>query len=92
MNNHRFKLSFNDLGYVKPANNDIHNLINKLNIAKPLQVITQQQVIKQPHINNAQLPVVNAHRIIQGSTLNMPMINRVHKAKPGCSACGKKVA
>lgn len=24
--------------------------------------------------------------------LNAPMINRVHNAKPGCSACGKKVA
>lgn len=25
-------------------------------------------------------------------SLNAPMINRVHNAKPGCSACGKKVA
>lgn len=24
--------------------------------------------------------------------LNAPMIGRIHKAKPGCSACGKKVA
>jgi hypothetical protein len=24
--------------------------------------------------------------------LNANMIDRVHKAKPGCSACGKKVA
>jgi hypothetical protein len=24
--------------------------------------------------------------------LNAPMIDRVHKTKPGCSACGKKVA
>ena len=24
--------------------------------------------------------------------LNAPMIDRVHKAKPGCSACGKRVA
>jgi hypothetical protein len=24
--------------------------------------------------------------------LNAKMIDRVHKAKPGCSACGKKVA
>ncbi len=23
--------------------------------------------------------------------LNAPMIERVHKSKPGCSACGKKV-
>lgn len=25
-------------------------------------------------------------------SLNAPMVERVHKAKPGCSACGKKVA
>jgi hypothetical protein len=25
-------------------------------------------------------------------TLSAPMIGRVHAAKPGCSACGKKVA
>jgi hypothetical protein len=25
-------------------------------------------------------------------TLNSPMVGRVHAAKPGCSACGKKVA
>ena len=24
--------------------------------------------------------------------LNAPMIDRVHKAQPGCSACGKRVA
>jgi hypothetical protein len=24
-------------------------------------------------------------------SLNSPMISRVHNAKPGCSACGKKV-
>ncbi len=24
--------------------------------------------------------------------LNAPMIDRVHKARPGCSACGKKVS
>ena len=26
------------------------------------------------------------------NSLNSPMIERVYKAKPGCSACGKKVA
>ena len=26
------------------------------------------------------------------TALNSAMIDRVHKAKPGCSACGKKVA
>jgi hypothetical protein len=35
----------------------------------------------------SQVPI--ARRIIP---LNAGMIDRVHKAKPGCSACGKKVA
>ena len=26
------------------------------------------------------------------AALNSPMIDRVHKARPGCSACGKKVS
>jgi hypothetical protein len=30
--------------------------------------------------------------VIRPSALNTPMIERVYKAKPGCSACGKKVA
>ena len=29
---------------------------------------------------------------VQSSALNAPMIDRVHKARPGCSACGKKIA
>jgi hypothetical protein len=33
--------------------------------------------------------IVQAPRPI---ALNASMIDRVHKAKPGCSACGKKVA
>ena len=28
----------------------------------------------------------------KSTALNSPMIDRVYKAKPGCSACGKKVA
>lgn len=30
--------------------------------------------------------------IVRSIPLNAGMIDRVHKAKPGCSACGKKVA
>jgi hypothetical protein len=30
--------------------------------------------------------------VIRNIPLNAGMIDRVHKAKPGCSACGKKVA
>lgn len=28
----------------------------------------------------------------KSTALNTPMIDRVYKAKPGCSSCGKKVA
>jgi hypothetical protein len=28
----------------------------------------------------------------RNTALNAPMVDRVHKAKPGCGACGKKVA
>jgi len=30
--------------------------------------------------------------VVRPVALNAPMIDRVHKAKPGCSACGKKIA
>ena len=30
--------------------------------------------------------------VARSTPLNASMIDRVHKAKPGCSACGKKVA
>jgi len=33
-----------------------------------------------------------AKTISTPAALNAKMIDRVHKAKPGCSACGKKVA
>lgn len=36
------------------------------------------------------VPVANSRPKNVG--LNAPMIDRVHKAKPGCSACGKKVS
>ncbi len=34
-------------------------------------------------------PVLNVNKSMP---LNASMIDRVHRAKPGCSACGKKVA
>jgi hypothetical protein len=37
----------------------------------------------------AATPVLQTYRPV---ALNAPMIDRVHKAKPGCSACGKRVA
>jgi hypothetical protein len=32
-----------------------------------------------------------ARTVVTPTALNAKMIDRVHKAKPGCSACGKKV-
>lgn len=81
-------MSFNESGYVKPTNNEIHNLISNLHISKP------QQSAKNMPTTNKQMPVVNTQPHIQrpALTLSVPMINRIHNAKPGCSACGKKVA
>jgi len=31
-------------------------------------------------------------RVVKPVALNAPMIDRIHKAKPGCGACGKKIA
>lgn len=43
-------------------------------------------------MNVAQNRVNNATRnIVTPTALNAKMIDRVHKAKPGCSACGKSV-
>jgi hypothetical protein len=36
-------------------------------------------------------PTPNPNPVQKNFSLNAPMINRVHNAKPGCSACGKKV-
>jgi hypothetical protein len=40
--------------------------------------------------------VQTQHNVVKAAPapvpLNAKMIDRVHKAKPGCSACGKKVA
>jgi hypothetical protein len=40
-------------------------------------------------LSSSRAPVLAAPKNLP---LNAPMIDRVHKAKPGCSACGKKVA
>ena len=37
----------------------------------------------------ASAPVLQAPKSV---ALNASMVDRVHKAKPGCSACGKKIA
>jgi hypothetical protein len=33
-----------------------------------------------------------AKTVSKSVPLNAPMIDRVHKAKPGCGSCGKKIA
>ena len=35
---------------------------------------------------------IAARSYMTNASLNAKMIDRVHKAKPGCSACGKKEA
>ena len=51
-----------------------------------------------PQFNNlgSGLAFIRTHSIssapLKNMVLNAPMIDRIHKAKPGCSACGKKVA
>jgi hypothetical protein len=63
----RFKMSFNNSGYVPVRYNNLAYNIS----ARPA-----------PAPAPASGPVF----------LNSPMVERIHKAKPGCSACGKKVA
>ena len=63
----RFKMSFNNSGYV------------------PSQ--TQYNPNLAAHFSSVPKPAAP-----KNVALNAPMIDRVHKAKPGCSACGKKVA
>lgn len=40
-------------------------------------------------IANRQMSI--GQKMNTNSKLNAPMVDRIHKAKPGCSACGKKV-
>ena len=48
----------------------------------------QNMNLYNANISRAQVP---APRPVQ-VPLNAPMVNRIHSQKPGCSACGKKVA
>lgn len=57
-----------------------------MNLANPNTQLRQNMAAYTASIS-AQ-PVSNT----RSSALNASMIDRVHKAKPGCSACGKKVA
>lgn len=46
------------------------------------------QNINSYSANTSRAPVPASRPV----SLNAPMVSRVHNAKPGCSACGKKVA
>ena len=50
---------------------------------------SRSQVINQAYGANLARSSAPAPRPM---TLSAPMIDRVHATKPGCSACGKKVA
>ena len=66
--NNRFKMTFNNSGYVPQQFNSLGSGLASIS-SRP--------------------PVSSAHKNLP---LNAPMIDRVYKAKPGCNACGKKVA
>ncbi len=52
--------------------------------------------IRPPYFNNLSTHTTAIPKLSSAPKQNLglksPMIERVHKAKPGCSACGKKVA
>jgi hypothetical protein len=73
MQNNRFKMSFNSLGFV-PQNNNLGSNLTPVNNLAPVKNYPVQK------------------QVVTNTALNSPMISRVYKAKPGCSACGKKVA
>ena len=53
----------------------------------------RSQVINQAYTANLARTIAAAPRPApRPITLNSPMVGRVHAVKPGCSACGKKVA
>ncbi len=85
-NNNRFKMSFNSVGYQQqPIQMQPSMLMHQAPPKHPARPknLAPKQVPHQAPPNLSQKQSVG---------LNTPMINRVHKAKPGCSACGKKVA
>jgi hypothetical protein len=41
--------------------------------------------------NISTIPKIKSISVTRSSVFKTPMIDRVHTAKPGCSACGKSV-
>ena len=61
----------------------------RMQIDSPNDRLAREQAMYRAHFT-AQRAVATAPP--KPVALNAPMVDRVHKAKPGCSACGKKVA
>lgn len=57
-----------------------------MNLANPNTQLTQTMSAYSASMAPAPKPAARP------VALNAPMIDRVHRAKPGCGACGKKVA
>ena len=85
----RFKMNFNTNNYIATIPNYNNNLvIREISPAKAPITINKAPMPTTIPINNTVKPKI----ITRAISLRSPMIDRVHKAKPGCSACGKRVA
>lgn len=75
-------MSFNNYGAIRESNNI--SIVNSLPPSeKPVPPTAKPVPTKG----------VGSRLVLQKNVdLNAPMIGRVYKAKPGCSACGKKVS
>lgn len=49
-------------------------------------------LLAQTYVTTMNKPSTPSMMSARTSALNAPMISRVYNAKPGCSACGKKVS
>ena len=55
----------------------------KMNFSNANYIPMPRQSVMTANVSSKPAPTLSLHS---------PMIDRVYKAKPGCSACGKKVA
>ena len=54
--------------------------------------LDNQNAISRQNVPSNPTPKSITNFVPKYMALSAPMIDRVHKAKPGCSACGKRVA
>lgn len=52
-----------------------------------------QMNLTNPNVyaSRTSIPRANTMPVYSNTSLNASMIDRIYKAKPGCSSCGKKV-